>query len=105
MTHGVRRSGHIVCFRGQSREASNGFAAHLLVRIGARDVGEHVGVIEARHRRAAHARVGVLARERAERVALLRADLIHRCRTHGGIGVLPARSWSSGSSGCPRSSR
>ena len=71
--------------RGQSREPSNGFAAHLLVRIGARDVGEHVGVIEARHRRAAHARVGVLARERPERVGLLRSDLIDRCRTYGRI--------------------
>jgi hypothetical protein len=93
MPHRARGSGHIVGFGGQTGETSNGFAADLLVGIGARNVRQQVCIVKARHRCAAHTRVGVLACERAKRFALVWSYFENRRGTHRGIGVFPTGSW------------
>jgi hypothetical protein len=66
-----------VCFGGETGEAADGFTAHLLVRVGARHVGEHIDLVKTRHRRAADARVGVLAREGAQRLRVFGTEFVH----------------------------
>ncbi len=93
LAHRVRGARHVVRFGGESGEAADRFAANVLIGIRPRDVGEHADVVDPRDRGAADARIGVLPRERAQCVAFVRPELIDSCRTHGGIRVLPARSW------------
>ena len=62
-------------FRRKAGEAADGFRAHVFVGIRPRHFGEHAPVVEARDRRAAHARVRIVFRKRVERVAVGGAEL------------------------------
>jgi hypothetical protein len=49
------------CFHRESGQTANRFGTHVVIRVGASDFAEHRGLVDARHCRAAYARVGVLA--------------------------------------------
>jgi hypothetical protein len=91
LTNGIGRRRHIVGLRSQTGETADRFRSHVLIGIGSRDLRQHCGVVEARDRRAPHARVSVLSRKRAQRVSFVRANVVDRRGTNGWIRVLPAR--------------
>jgi hypothetical protein len=92
LANGIGRGRYVVGFGRESRKTAHGFVAHVLVRIGARDICEYRRIVEPGDRRAAYARVGVFARQRAKRVGLFRSYFVHRRRTHRRVRVLPAGS-------------
>ena len=91
MAYGVDRARRIVGFSGKAGQAADRLGAHVLVRVGARHLGENRQVVQTIHGRAADARVGVFTRQGAERVGLVGAEVVDSGRADSRIGVLPSR--------------
>src|SRR5687768_17231349 len=91
MAHDVSGAACVVAFGGEAGKAANRLGSYVFVRIRARDVAEDGDVIDPRDGRAPDARFRVLARQRAEGLALVGTEFIDRCGAHGRIRVLPAR--------------
>ena len=80
-------------FGGQTSELANGLGADVGIRIRPGDVAERGHIVETCDSGAAHARFGVLARKRAEHVALFGAQVIDCRRTHRRVRMLPTGLW------------
>src|SRR5262249_57608818 len=75
---------------GAGRQAGgNGF--HLGVGFLAGEVGERQGIHQLPNRRSPHARVGVLARDLGQQIALLERNLLDEREPNGGVGMFVTR--------------
>ena len=79
----------LVGFGGQAGQAADGLGPDLVVRIGAGDVRQHGQIVNPVHRRTPDTSVGVLRRQGAEGVGVIRAKIVDGRRADGRIGVLP----------------
>ena len=81
-------------FEGLERDVAqhaDGLRLDLRVGLVTRDGGERGRVHQLRDRRSPHARIGVLAGDLGEQIALLERDLLHEREADGGVGMLVTR--------------